>query len=72
MIKEAGVSNPVYDDHGEFTMGDLDTEMFPDHSFDMSGVTSSGDPSKSGATSMVNPLYQDPYMEDDDSPLSNF
>ena len=63
-----GVSNPVYDEQnmGEFSMGDVDTDMFPDDQFQ---VTMDN---KGGATSMANPLYQDPYMEDDDSPLSNF
>lgn len=63
-----GVSNPVYDEKpmGDFAMGDLDTDMFTDDTFVVPAET------KSGATSMANPLYQDPYMEDDDSPLSNF
>lgn len=47
-------------------MGDVDTDMFPDDNFQVTMDT------KGGATSMANPLYQDPYMEDDDSPLSNF
>ena len=51
---------------GEFAMGDLDTDMFTDDTFAVPAET------KGGATSMANPLYQDPYMEDDDSPLSNF
>ena len=63
-----GVSNPVYDEKpmGDFAMGDLDTDMFTDDTFAVPAET------KGGATSMANPLYQDPYMEDDDSPLSNF
>ena len=63
-----GVVNPIYDEDnmGEFSMGDVDTDMFPDDQFQ---VTTDA---KGGATSMANPLYQDPYMEDDDSPLSNF
>jgi len=67
-IKNEGVSNPVYDEQpmGEFSMGELDTDMFSDDNFAVPAET------KSGATSMANPLYQDPYMEDDDSPLSNF
>ena len=66
---EAGVSNPVYDDGpiGEFSMGELDTNMFADDSFTVPADISGG------ATSMANPLYQDPYMEmDDDGPLSGF
>ncbi|XP_057298293.1 MAM and LDL-receptor class A domain-containing protein 2-like isoform X2 [Hydractinia symbiolongicarpus] len=67
-IKSEGVSNPIYDDQpmGEFSMGELDTDMFADEEFAVPAET------KGGATSMANPLYQDPYMEDDDSPLSNF
>ena len=67
-IKTEGVSNPVYDEQpmGEFSMGELDTNMFTDDAFNVPVE------SKQGATSMANPLYQDPYMEDDDSPLSNF
>lgn len=68
-IKHEGLSNPIYDEQpmGEFSMGDVDTDMFPDdNTFQIQTE------SKGGATSMANPLYQDPYMEDDDSPLSNF
>ena len=63
-----GVSNPVYDEDNmaEFSMGDVDTDMFPDDNFQVTMDT------KGGATSMANPLYQDPYMEDDDSPLSGY
>lgn len=65
---DTGLSNPVYDEKniGEFSLGDVDTDMFPDDNFPVAMNT------KAGATSMANPLYQDPYMEDDDSPLSNF
>ena len=64
----AGVSNPVYDEGpiGEFSMGELDTNMFADNMFDVPSDISGG------ATSMANPLYQDPYMEDDDGVLSGF
>lgn len=63
-----GVANPTFDEDNmaDFSMGDVDTDMFPDDQFN---VTMGA---KGGATSMANPLYQDPYMEDDDSPLSNF
>ena len=63
-----GVVNPIFDEDNmaEFSMGDVDTDMFPDDQFQVTVDA------KGGATSMANPLYQDPYMEDDDSPLSNF
>jgi len=60
-----GVGNPVYDsfDDGrpleDFQMSDVDTNMFV--SDDAFGMPSE----KGGATSMANPLYQDPYLEDD-------
>lgn len=60
-----GVGNPVYDsfDDGrpleDFQMSDVDTNMFvSDDAFAMPSE-------KGGATSMANPLYQDPYLEDD-------
>ena len=61
-----GVVNPIYDEDnmGEFSMGDVDTDMFPDDQFQ---VTMDA---KGGATSMSNPLYRDPFMDEDDSPLA--
>jgi len=40
-------------------MSDVDTNMFA--SDDAFGISSE----KGGATSMANPLYQDPYLEED-------
>lgn len=60
-----GVGNPVYDSFNEgqplddFHMSDVDTNMFA--SDDAFGISSD----KEGATSMANPLYQDPYLEED-------
>jgi len=60
-----GVGNPVYDTFNEgqpleeFQMSDVDTNMFV--SDDAFGMPSE----KAGATSMANPLYQDPYLEED-------
>ncbi|CAH3118153.1 unnamed protein product, partial [Pocillopora meandrina] len=60
-----GVGNPVYDSFNEgqpledFHMSDVDTNMFA--SDDAFGIASD----KEGATSMANPLYQDPYLEED-------
>ena len=48
----------------EFSMGDVDTDMFPGDQFQ---VTMDA---KGGATSMSNPLYRDPFMDEDDSPLA--
>ena len=45
-------------------MGDVDTDMFPDDQFNNVIMDTKG-----GATSMANPLYQDPY--DDEPPLSS-
>ncbi|XP_047128245.1 MAM and LDL-receptor class A domain-containing protein 1 isoform X1 [Hydra vulgaris] len=66
--KPEGLSNPIYDAQpiGDFAMGELDTNMFVDDAFTVPASK------KSGATSMSNPLYQDPYMEDEDGPLDNF
>lgn len=60
-----GVGNPVYDTFNEgqpledFHMSDVDTNMFATD--DTFGISSD----KGGATSMANPLYQDPYLEED-------
>ena len=61
-----GVVNPIYDEDNmaEFSMGDVDTDMFPDDQFQVTMDTNGG------ATSMSNPLYRDPFM-DEDSPLSS-
>ena len=50
---------------GEFSMGDVDTDMFPDDQFRV--VMDSNN----GATSMSNPLYRDPFMDEDEPPLSS-
>jgi len=78
--ESGGVSNPIYDVGGmksDFAMGELDSSMFTeevdmyvDDTFTVPVAITSDvtDHSKS----MANPLYQDPYMEDDDSPLAGF
>lgn len=60
-----GVGNPVYDTFNEgqplenFHVSDVDTNMFATD--DAFGISSD----QGGATSMANPLYQDPYLEED-------
>jgi len=63
---QQGVSNPVYDEKSYDDYGtELDLGNFADDSFTV--PTSN----EGGATSMANPLYQDPYYEED-GPLSEY
>eukprot|EP00794_Sanderia_malayensis_P017044 gene17044-18759_t len=61
-----GLSNPVYDETpmDDFAH-DMDDGMFNDDTFTVPTETAGG------ATSMANPLYQDPYLEDE-GPLSQY
>jgi len=62
-----GLSNPNFDEQNvnEFSPDD-DPDMFTGDPFKITMET------KNGATSMTNPLYQDPYADESDSPLCDF
>eukprot|EP00795_Rhopilema_esculentum_P012712 gene12712-3431_t len=62
--EDTGLSNPVYDEKPFEDLGaEIDMGMFGEDSFTVPTDN------QAGATSMANPLYQDPYYEED-GPMS--